>query len=170
MMLEFGKDATDNSKGFEALLADVLKAFDCLCHLLIAKLHGCDLDIFSLDLLHDHFFKKIAAWLPQRQFWATFEKATLLTRWLSLRLMLIWPEGYRESDNEVGSQSPAEHLVGFEPGSFQFWMWGLNLLGHSHLLWNRMQRTKLESFFNSREGILSGIPQGSILGPFCDCR
>ena len=55
-MLEFGKDATDKGKGFEALLTDVLKAFGCLCHLLIAKLHGYDLDIFSLDLLHDHFF------------------------------------------------------------------------------------------------------------------
>ena len=30
----------------------------------------------------------------------------------------IRPEGHREPRNEVGSLSPAERLVGFEPGTF----------------------------------------------------
>ena len=34
----------------------------------------------------------------------------------------IQPEGHREPRNEVGSLSPAERLVGFEPGTFQFWL------------------------------------------------
>ena len=42
----------------------------------------------------------------------------------------IWPEGHREPRNEVGSLSPAEHIVGFEPGTFRFWSQCLNPLGH----------------------------------------
>ena len=38
------------------------------------------------------------------------------------------PEGHREPRNEVGSLSPAEHLVGFEPGTFQFLLQRLNPL------------------------------------------
>ena len=41
------------------------------------------------------------------------------------------PEGHREPRNEVGSLSPAEHLVGFEPGAFRFLLQCLNPLGHS---------------------------------------
>ena len=32
---------------------------------------------------------------------------------------------------EVGSLSPAERLVGFEPGTFRFWLQHLHPLGHS---------------------------------------
>ena len=52
-------------------------------------------------------------------------------------LMLItvflhfWPEDHREPCNEVGSLSPAERLVGFEPGTFRFLLQGLNSLGYS---------------------------------------
>ena len=41
------------------------------------------------------------------------------------------PQGHREPRNKVGSQSPAEHLVGFEPGTFRFLLQHLNPLGHS---------------------------------------
>ena len=43
----------------------------------------------------------------------------------------IWPEGHREPRNKVGSLSPAERLVGFEPGTFRFLLQRLNPLGHS---------------------------------------
>ena len=43
----------------------------------------------------------------------------------------IRPEGHREPRNEVGSLSPAERLVGFEPGTFRFIVQRLNPLGHS---------------------------------------
>ena len=36
-----------------------------------------------------------------------------------------------EPSNEVGSLSPIEHLMGFEPWAFQFWLQYLNPLGHS---------------------------------------
>ena len=39
------------------------------------------------------------------------------------------PEGHREPSNEVGSLSPAERLVRFEPGIFQLQF--LNPPGHS---------------------------------------
>ena len=40
-------------------------------------------------------------------------------------------KGNREPCNEVGSLSPAERLVEFEPGAFQFLSQRLNTLGHS---------------------------------------
>ena len=43
----------------------------------------------------------------------------------------IRPEGHWEPRNEVGSQSLAERLVGFELGTFWFWSHCLNPLGHS---------------------------------------
>ena len=36
------------------------------------------------------------------------------------------PKGDREPRNEVGSLSPAKHLVGFELGTFQSWLQHLN--------------------------------------------
>ena len=42
------------------------------------------------------------------------------------------PEGHREPRNKVGSLSPAERLLGFESGTFQFLLQRLNPLGHSH--------------------------------------
>ena len=43
-------------------------------------------------------------------------------------------EGHGEPHSEVGSLSPVEHLVGFEPGTFWFWLQRLNPLGHSPLM------------------------------------
>ena len=34
----------------------------------------------------------------------------------------LWPEGHREPRNEFESKIPAWHLVGFEPGTFRFWI------------------------------------------------
>ena len=43
----------------------------------------------------------------------------------------VRPVGYWEPRDEVGSLSPAEHLAGFEEGTFRFWLQRLNPLGHS---------------------------------------
>ena len=43
----------------------------------------------------------------------------------------VQPKGHREPRNKVGSLSPAERLVGFEPGTFRFLLQRLNPLGHS---------------------------------------
>ena len=54
MMLEFFKDVNNKNKAFRALLTNLLKVFDCLCHdLLIAKLHAYDIDMPFLNLLRD---------------------------------------------------------------------------------------------------------------------
>ena len=54
LMLEIWKGATDNNKGFVALLIELFKTFDCFSHhLLIAKLHAYGLDIDSLNILQD---------------------------------------------------------------------------------------------------------------------
>ena len=54
LMLEIWKGATDNNKGFVALLIELSKTFDCFSHhLLIAKLHAYGLDIDSLNILQD---------------------------------------------------------------------------------------------------------------------
>ena len=46
----------------------------------------------------------------------------------------VQPEGHQEPRNKVGSLSPAECLVGFEQGTFQFWLRHLNPLAHSPFL------------------------------------
>ena len=50
----------------------------------------------------------------------------LITAWIH-----FWLKGHRDPHNEVGSLIPAKHLVGFEPGTFQFLLQHLNPLGHS---------------------------------------
>ena len=42
----------------------------------------------------------------------------------------VWPQGNQEP-RDVVSLWPAEHLVGLEPATFQFWLQRLNLLGFS---------------------------------------
>ena len=54
-MLEKWKRSIDNGKSFEALLADLSKAFDCLDHeLLIAKLNAYGFHLSALKLIHDY--------------------------------------------------------------------------------------------------------------------
>ena len=50
----------------------------------------------------------------------------LITAFLHFR-----PEGHLEPRSEVGSLSPAERLVGFEPGALRFSLQRLNPIGHS---------------------------------------
>ena len=51
-MFEKWKRAVDNNHAFGALLTDLLKAFNCLCHeVLIAKLHSYRLSLTSPRLL-----------------------------------------------------------------------------------------------------------------------
>ena len=42
-----------------------------------------------------------------------FRRAASLTRYYSLHLILIWPQGHQEPSNKGGSQDTAKHLVGF---------------------------------------------------------
>ena len=49
----------------------------------------------------------------------------------------IRPKGHREPRSEVGSLSPAEHLMIFEPGTFRFLLQRLYLPGHSPLSQNK---------------------------------
>ena len=44
----------------------------------------------------------------------------------------IRPKSHQESCSEVGSLSPAKYLVGFELGTFWFWLQCLNPLGCSY--------------------------------------
>ena len=54
-MLEKWKRAVDNKKVFGALLTDLSKAFDCICHdLLIAKLNAYGLSLPALKLVHNY--------------------------------------------------------------------------------------------------------------------
>ena len=55
LMLEKWKHAVDNKKVFGALLTDLSKAFDCICHdLLIAKLNAYGLSLPALKLVHNY--------------------------------------------------------------------------------------------------------------------
>ena len=86
-MIDKWKNAVNNNKAFGALLTDLSKAFDCICHdLLVAKLHAYGLSLPALKMIQDY-------------------------------------------------------------------------------LLNRKQRTKIRSSYSTRESIISGVPQGPILGP-----
>ena len=55
LILEKWKHAADNKKVFRALLTDLSKAFDCICHdLLIAKLNAYGLSLPALKLVDNY--------------------------------------------------------------------------------------------------------------------
>ena len=70
-------------------------------------------------------------WLHHGQLMAIIEEAASLTDVNHLCFTYLTQRSRGDPHNEVGSLSPAEHLVGFEPGTFQFWSQHLNPLGHS---------------------------------------
>ena len=47
-------------------------------------------------------------------------------------------QDYWKPHNGVGPLSPVERLLGFEPGTFRFWLERLNSLGHSPQIWLRL--------------------------------
>ena len=65
-------------------------------------------------------FFLIAIWLPHVQLWAIIEGGQPHPPDVNYCILHIRPEGDREPRNEVGSLSPAEHPVGFEPRTFRF--------------------------------------------------
>ena len=87
-MIDKWKKAVYSNKAFGALLTDLSKAFDCICHdLLVAKLRAYGLSLNALKMIQDY-------------------------------------------------------------------------------LLNQKQKTKIGSSYSTWENIRSGVPQGSILGPF----
>ena len=55
----------------------------------------------------------------------------IFTHPISITVLHFRPEGHKEPRKEVGSLSPNERLVGFEPGTFLFSQQRLDSLGHS---------------------------------------
>ena len=49
----------DNNKAFSALLTDLSKAFDCICHdLLVAKLHAYGLSLPALKMIQNYLLNR----------------------------------------------------------------------------------------------------------------
>ena len=102
---------------------------------------------------HKYIFEELAKyvffltdiWLPHGQLSAILEGTASLTRCWSLCFVHIWPEGHGEPHNKVGSLSPAECLVGFEPGAFRFLLQRLNPLGHSPQILNFEAKKELNN-------------------------
>ena len=62
------------------------------------------------------------------------------------------PEGHREPRSEVGSLSPVERLVGFEPGTFRFLLQRLNPLSHSpHLTYYTSNGVPLKLCYEKKD-------------------
>ena len=58
-MLERWKKAVDSSKASGAILTDLLKGFDCICHyLLVAKLHAHGLSFAALKMIQDYLLNR----------------------------------------------------------------------------------------------------------------
>ena len=58
-MIDKWKEAIDKNKVFGALLTDLSKAFDCICHdLLVAKLHAYGLSLSALKTIQDYLLNR----------------------------------------------------------------------------------------------------------------
>ena len=58
-MIDKWKKAVDNNKVFGAILTDLSKAFDCICHdLLVAKLHAYGLSLPHLKMIQDYLLNR----------------------------------------------------------------------------------------------------------------
>ena len=59
LMIDKWKKAVDKNKVFGAILTDLSKAFDCICHdLLIAKLHAYGLSLPALKMIQDYLMNR----------------------------------------------------------------------------------------------------------------
>ena len=59
LMIDKWKTAVDNNKVFGAILTDLSKAFDCICHgLLVAKLHAYGLSLPALKMNQDYLLNR----------------------------------------------------------------------------------------------------------------
>ena len=58
-MIDKLKKAVGNDKAFAALLIDLSKAFNCVCHdLLVAKLHAYGLSLPALKMILDYLLNQ----------------------------------------------------------------------------------------------------------------
>ena len=59
LMINKWKEAVDSSKVFDALLNDLFKTSDCICHaLLVAKLHTYRLSLLALKMTQDYLLNR----------------------------------------------------------------------------------------------------------------
>ena len=71
-------------------------------------------------------------WLPHSLPTSGHYRGSSLIHLMLITVLLhFWPEGHREPCNKVWSLSQAKLLMGFEPGTFRFWLQCLNPLGYS---------------------------------------
>ena len=58
-MIDKWKKAVENNKVFGAILTDLSKAFDSICHdLLVAKLHAYGLSLLALKMIQDYLLNR----------------------------------------------------------------------------------------------------------------
>ena len=58
-MINKWKKAVDSNKAFGALITDLSKEFDCICHdLLVAKLHAYGLSLPALKMIQDYLLNR----------------------------------------------------------------------------------------------------------------
>ena len=59
LMIDKWKKAVDNNKVFGAILTDLSKAFDCICHdLLVSKMHTYGLSLPALKMIQDYLLNR----------------------------------------------------------------------------------------------------------------
>ena len=81
----------------------------------------CNFNFFKKTITHNSFFFFFNCYLAAPRPTSGHCRGDSLTHPMLITAFLpIRPEGHQEPRSEVGSLSPAERLVGFEPGTFRF--------------------------------------------------
>ena len=83
------------------------------------KILTCPLSLWLIIKFY-HYYLLTAIWLFHGQLWTIFKGTASLFQWLSLCFLQFQSKGHQKPHRKAGSILLAEHLVGFEPGTFQF--------------------------------------------------
>ena len=152
-LLEKWKKAVDSGQMSDALLTDLSRGFDCLCHkLMIAKFNAYGLTLPALKLVHDYLSNQFVIFEPISYCFKETMGFNIKTssRSRPVSRLIRWYDKLGDITKEFWEKAIVFH------GTFH----GLKITN-----WNRKQRTKVNRTYSSWLEIVFSIPQGPTLRP-----